>query len=120
MIQQDIFEKAKGSNLKSLFVLLAFSFFSLPLLAQVPLQTIRGIVSDLDSKQALTGASISILERDGSTGTSSDEYGKFTRKPPPWLLRSSGKSDWLRIGNLISIIVGIWKRDGFHLVDRIL
>ncbi len=70
-------KKAKGSILKFKLMLLAFFLFSISAFSQSPLQTIRGIVSDTDSKQSLIGATVAIIDSDPATGTSTDELGKF-------------------------------------------
>jgi len=76
MIQINLYKKAT-SNCLPYLLLLAFFFFTNTLLAQSPLQTIRGNISDADSKQVLIGATISVLKSEPMIGTSSDEKGKF-------------------------------------------
>ena len=77
MIQKKIFKKAGSLFLKKAMVLPAFLFFIHFAIAQSPLQTIRGIVTDIDSDIVLAGVSLAILDSDPLVGTSTDESGKF-------------------------------------------
>jgi hypothetical protein len=45
--------------------------------AQIPTQTVRGIILDNQSKSPIIGAVISLVEEDGKYGTTSDEKGNF-------------------------------------------
>jgi len=63
--------------MKKHLLFFVFSCFAIFSLAQAPGQTLRGTVTDSDTGEPLTGASISLLKSAASTGTSSTLSGNY-------------------------------------------
>ena len=77
MIHKNILKKTGSLFSLRIMALSVFLFLAHFVVAQSPLQTIRGIVTDTDSEQVLTGVTLTILDTDPLIGTSTDENGKF-------------------------------------------
>jgi len=65
----------------SIFTLLIFAFFSGK--AQLPSQTVRGMVLDKDSKAPLTGVTVMVLNTNPLRGNVTDEKGEFVIQHVP-------------------------------------
>lgn len=64
-------------KMKSSLIVFILSIFAQFAESQVPVQTLRGVITDKDSKQSLPGATVVILNTDPLLGTTSDADGKF-------------------------------------------
>lgn len=74
-------------NQKTFFRLFGSFIFSILFLfsgiSQIPVQTIRGVVSDADSGETLTGVSINVVGLEPQLGASTDESGRFRLEALP-------------------------------------
>jgi hypothetical protein len=68
---------------KIVIFIACFSLFSLRLLSQTPLQTVRGVVVDKVSQAPLPGAVVVLVNSNPLMGTSTDENGKFKLEKVP-------------------------------------
>ena len=70
-------------KIKAIFLIISLIFISISIYSQVPLQTFKGNVKDLDSHYPLPGASIVILDTDPLIGITTDMEGNFKIEKVP-------------------------------------
>ncbi len=71
------------SHFQFLLIFFLLFFLGFSAFGQVPQQTIRGVVTDADSGELLSGVTISIADTEPPIGTSTDEFGKFRLESLP-------------------------------------